>query len=342
MEEDKELLTEEEKEDIETAENSDETESEETETSETETEDTVDQEAIEEEASQEETAQEEGSLGLPEEEEGEEPQEEKPVQMSSEDREIAERIRLRKIETDKKRRRHKRRIITSLVLIVLSIALVILSFTPIFTVDSIEVKGNSHYSAEEIISIAHATPGKNLIYHSDKGSIQKYLVSNPYIKSAEVSRKFPSTLVISVSERSPVMALKYDDDYLILDGEGMLLQKSPTKPKLTIVEGNVIKKIKLGQTLETEDRDLMEKTVAIIQAMGESDLYFVKLDMSDKYSIKAYVYNSLIVKNDYNLLIENMENGKLHKVLDKLFEDSIKRGTITFNEDGTSTFMPGF
>ena len=345
MEEDKELLAEEEKEDIETAETSESVDAEtsdtsETEASETETEEAVDQE--EEEASQEETAQEEGSLGLPEEETEEEPQEEKPVQMSAEDREIAERIRLRKIETEKKNRRMKRRIIASITLVILAITALILSFTPIFTVDSIEVRGNSHYSAEEVISIAHAAPGKNLIYHSDKGSIQKYLVSNPYIKSAEVSRKFPSTLVISVSERTPVMALKYDDDYLILDSEGILLQKSPTKPKLTIVEGNVIKKIKLGQTLATEDADIMSRSVSLIQAMGESDLYFVKLDMSDKYSIKAYVYDSLIVKNDYEMLIENMKNGKLHKVLDRLFEDSIKRGTITFNEDGTSTFMPGF
>ena len=279
------------------------------------------------------------STGLPEEEQEEE---EKAVELSAEDREIAERIRIRKIETERKRRRHKRHIIEAVVFIVLAITALILSFTPIFTVDSIEVKGNSHYSAEEVISIAHAAPGKNLIYHSDKGSIQRYLESNPYIKSAEVSRKFPSTLVIKVSERTAVMALKYDNDYLILDNEGILLQKSPTKPKLTIVEGNIIKKIKLGQALETEDSDLMSKSTAIIRAMGESDLYFVKLDMKDKYSIKAYVYNSLIVKNDYDLLIENMKNGKLHQVLDKLFSESIKRGTITFNEDGTSTYMPGF
>ena len=271
-----------------------------------------------------------------------EEEKEKPVELSDEDKEIVERIRLRKIEAEKKRRRQKRRLISSVVLAVVAIVCFILSFTPIFTVDSIEVKGNTHYSAEEIISMGHAVPGKNLIYKADKAVIQKYLEQNPYIKSAEVQRKFPSTIVISVKERTPVMAIKYDDDYLVLDREGILLQKSRTKPKLTIVEGNIIKKIKLSQQLGTTDEVQMHKSVELVQAMADNDLYFVKIDMTDKYSIKAYVYNTLIVKNDYDTLMENIKNGKLHLVLNKLFSESIKRGTITFNEDGTSTFMPGF
>ncbi len=271
-----------------------------------------------------------------------EPEEEKAPELSAEDREIAERIRLRKIEAERKRRRHKRAMITGVVLAVLALTSLILSFTPIFTVDSIEVKGNTHYSADEIISMGHAVPGKNLIYKADKAVIQKYLEQNPYIKSAEVNRKFPSTLVINVKERTPVMTIRYDDDYLVLDGEGILLQKSRTKPKLTIIEGNIIKKIKLSQQLGTTDETQMRKTIDLVQAMSDNDLYFVKIDMTDKYSIKAYVYDTLIVKNDYETLVENIKNGKLHLVLDKLFSESIKRGTITFNEDGTSTFMPGF
>lgn len=271
-----------------------------------------------------------------------EPEEEKAPELSAEDREIAERIRLRKIEAERKRRRHKRAMITGVVLAVLALTALILSFTPIFTVDSIEVKGNTHYSADEIISMGHAVPGKNLIYKADKAVIQKYLEQNPYIKSAEVNRKFPSTLVINVKERTPVMTIRYDDDYLVLDREGILLQKSRTKPKLTIIEGNIIKKIKLSQQLGTTDETQMRKTIDLVQAMSDNDLYFVKIDMTDKYSIKAYVYDTLIVKNDYETLVENIKNGKLHLVLDKLFSESIKRGTITFNEDGTSTFMPGF
>ena len=260
--------------------------------------------------------------------------------LSEEDREIAERIRLRKLEARAKDRMMKFRIISIITLFVLALIFLILSFTPIFTVDSIEVKGNSHYSSEEIISMGHAVPGKNIIYHSDKASIKEYLELNPYIKSAEVKRKLPSTLVITVSERTQMMALKYDDDYLILDREGVLLQKSRTKPKLTLIEGNVITRIKLGEPLGTQNEEIIEKSVELMQAMADNDLYFVKVDMSDLHSVKAYVYDSLTIRTDYDKLLENIKNGRLHKVLDKLFEDSIKRGTITFDDEGNASFMP--
>lgn len=264
------------------------------------------------------------------------------IKHSDEDLAIAEKIRLRKIETAAKSRRQKRRVATFSILIIASITAFILSFTSMFTVDLIEVEGNENFSDEEIISMGHASPGKNIIYHSDKEQITDNLELNPYIKKAKVSRKLPSTLVIKVNERKQMMALKYDDDYLLLDREGILLQKSRTKPKLTLIEGNIITKIKLGEQLGTKNEDIINKTVSFIQMMEDSDLYYVKVDMSNLYNIKAYVYDTLVVKGDYDTLMENMENGRLHKVLDKLFEDDIKRGTITFPDGETASFLPSF
>ena len=266
--------------------------------------------------------------------------EQEKEELSPEDIAIVEKIKQRKIESAAREKRRKRRLISSLITAFVLITAFALSFTSIFTVDSIEVKGNSHYTAEEIISMGHAVAGKNLIYHSDKNSIKGFLEQNPYIKNADVKRKLPSTLVIEVEERTEMMALPYDDDFLILDTEGILLKKNRTQPKLTLAVGNVINRIKLGEELGTKDADLMKKTTKLVQAMTANDLYYVKVDMSDTSNVKAYIYNSLIVRTDYDTLIENMENGRLHKVLDELFSDSIKRGTITFSDDGTATFMP--
>ena len=304
------------------------------------------EEAAEEESAGEEVEVEEAAEEEPAEEEVEveEAAEEEPAEtvLPDEDLAIAERIRLRKIETARKNRRHRRRLFTSTLLIIAAITAFVLSFTSLFTVDLIEVKGNENFSAEEIISMGHASPGKNIIYHPDKERIQENIELNPYIKSAKVSRKLPSTLVITVKERKQMMALKYDDDYLLLDREGILLQKSHSKPKLTLIEGNIITRIKLGEQLGTKNEEIINKSVSLIQMMEDSDLYYVKVDMSDLSNVKAYVYDTLIVKGDYDTLMKNMENGKLHQVLDKLFEDSIKRGTITFPDDETASFMPVF
>jgi hypothetical protein len=68
----------------------------------------------------------------------------------------------------------------------------------------------------------------------------------------------------------------------------------------------------------------------------------VDVDISNEKTVKAYIYDTLVVKADYDTLMTNMENGRLHLVVEKLFEDGIERGTITFREDGTASFVPTF
>ena len=257
----------------------------------------------------------------------------------SDDEEVLARIRARRQERVRRKKMARLRLRIILGLIVLVVGLVIFSFSSFFTVDSIEVEGNSYFTAEEIINMAHATPGKNLIYHPDKKNIVNYLEANPYIENAKVTRGFPSTLVITVEERKQLGAIKYDDEFLIIDGDGILLRKTKTTPKLTRIEGIVINKIQLGEEIGVEDETKLTHTLDILTKMSDGDLYFVKLDMSDMY-IKAYVYDSLICKGTYKQLCTAIDNDRLHRVLEELFEDNITRGTITFSDEDYVSFMP--
>ena len=257
-----------------------------------------------------------------------------------ETKELAYKMEARRRYKERKRRSFRTRFYVGITLIVLLIAFAILSVSGIFTVDSIEVRGNTHYSAEEIINMGHAVPGRNLIYHANKEEITGYLEQNPYIKTAKVSRKLPSTLVISVTERTERLAFGYDDDYLIMDEDGILLKKTRNEPKITLVEGLVVSRIKLGEKIGTEDNERFNKVLELVQKTAKADLYFVKIDISSEKRVKAYIYDTLAVRTDYDTLIANIENGRLHLVLENLFADGIERGTITFDEDGTASFQP--
>jgi cell division protein FtsQ len=208
------------------------------------------------------------------------------------------------------------------------------------------VKGNSHFSAEEIINISHAVRGHNLIYDPGKKDIIDYLEHNPYIKSAEVRRKLPSTLVISVKEREELFAFGYDDDFLIMDNEGILLRKTRTQPKLTIVEGVIVSKIKLGEEIGAKKQIVLDKCLKLMRTMKKGDLYFVRVDLTDiadgDTKIRAYIYDNLAVRSEYDLLIDAIEDGRLHLVVEKLVDDGISRGTILVNDDETISYQPGF
>ena len=257
---------------------------------------------------------------------------------------IKEKIRERKREKIRRARARRIRFWTILAILLIAIAAGAFSLSGFFTVDSIEVKGNNHFTAEEIINIAHAVPGHNIIYDPGTQEMIDYLEQNPYIKQADVTRKFPSTLIITVSEREQACGFRYDDDYLIMDDEGILLKKTRTEPKITMIDGFVVSKIKLGEIIGTQNQKMFSNTLQLIRSMKAADMYFVSLDMTgyeDDGSVRAYIYDSLVVRSSYKNLVESLDNGRLHKVVEKLFDDEIKRGTITIGYDGDISFEPG-
>lgn len=256
--------------------------------------------------------------------------------------ELAKKQEARRRYNQRKKNRFRTRFYVMMTSAIVLICWLILSNSGIFTIDAIEVQGNSHYTAEEIINIGHATSGRNIIYKANIKETTEFLEQNPYIKHAKVWRKLPSTLVINVTERKERLAFRYDDDYLIMDEDGILLRKTRNKPKVTIIEGVVVSKIKLGEKIGTENSKRMDDALELIKTMIKSDMFFVKADISNEKNIKAYIYDTLVVKTDHDTLITNLENGRLHLVVEKLFEDGIKRGTITFGEDGAISFMPIF
>lgn len=248
-------------------------------------------------------------------------------------------IEKRKAARELKQKKAPRKPAFAIVVMVAIIAMFILSFTNIFVVDNIEVEGNHYFSDEEVITMAHAAPGRNLIYHPNKKSIKDYLKQNTYIEDVKVSRKLPSTLVIKVKERKQVCAIVYDDDYLIIDGNGVLLRKTMTEPKLTIASGMKIKHIALGEEIKTDSDRVFGDLLHILNSMDDKDLFFSRIEMSDLY-IKAYIYDGLVCKGTYEQFDSAIKTDRLHKILQKLLDDGIKRGTITFSDDGYASYKP--
>lgn len=248
-------------------------------------------------------------------------------------------------DIEKRRMKRKRKLkmpgFFSRIFIILGVIIAVTAFSlsSFFTVDTIDVQGNKYFTDEEISNMAHASTGQNIIYKLNKGNMLNYLEKNPYIEEARVYRKLPSTIVINVKERIQIAALTYGDQFLIIDNKGTLLRITKTKPKLTIVTGFKVKKVKLGEPVEVNSPDLFKELLSLLKSMEAGDVYFTKINITELF-ITANVYDSLVVKSKYKDLKDNIDKGRLHKVLDELFKRNIKRGTITISSDGYASFTP--
>ena len=251
---------------------------------------------------------------------------------------VAENMKKRKVRREN-RKKTPGFFIKPLIVIGAVLGLIIFSLSGFFTIRNIEVNGNRYYTDNEIIQMAHAETGGNLLYRPEKKKIRTYLERDPYINSVEIHRKLPGTLIITVKERSQIAAIKYGDEYLVIDRNGTLLRKTETQPKVTMLTGIKIKKATLGEPLEARNEDVFKDALTLLGKMEDGGIYFIRIEMSEMY-IKAYVYESMVVSASIKEIESAIDQGHIQQILQKLFAKNIKRGTIAISEDGYASFTP--
>ena len=77
----------------------------------------------------------------------------------------------------------------------------------LFAVENVQVEGASHLTSQEITQLAAVADGSTLL-RCDASGIVERLKEHAWIQDASVSRKFPHTLQISITERTPAAVVK--------------------------------------------------------------------------------------------------------------------------------------
>ena len=250
-----------------------------------------------------------------------------------------EEVEFNRQEAVKKKRRKSRFWRNLLIFLLICVGVFFFLKSDYFLIKNIEVKGNTYYTGSEITSLADAKTGNNIIFDSGIKQITENLENNPFFKRVNVTRDFPSTLVIEVEEREQVAAIEFGDNYIVIDEEGVVLRKTNVDPKVTVLTGLTISKMNVGEPLEAEEKENLSTTLRMLAIMEQGDLYFKKIDVS-KAVIKAYIYDSLIVKGTAGEVISRIESGEIQKTVSRLFSDDITRGTIKMGPPGEIIFTP--
>lgn len=91
-----------------------------------------------------------------------------------------------------------------------------------FRVNEILVTGRSHIPREEIL--AHLGIAKGMpAFEADLAAARKSLLDVAWVKDAQVSRRLPGTVVVSITERAPVALWQYNKKISLVDAEGVVL-----------------------------------------------------------------------------------------------------------------------
>lgn len=236
----------------------------------------------------------------------------------------------------KKKRKKKHYLLKFFILVAFATGMYFFFTSSLFDIQKITVENNSHYTAEQVISLAGAKTGENL-FEVSFSQMKDKLLADPYVKNVKLKRKIPAEVVIKVEERKEDAAVVDGKQYLIIDGEGMVLRKSDVEPALTLLMGMKIKNMKPGTPLEVEDNSSLTDTLKLLKQVKKNELYFKKIDIS-KIIIKAYIYDQLVCEGTPEDIMNNLDS--LQEVLYDLYTKGIERGVIKMGSDEYFSFSP--
>ncbi len=185
----------------------------------------------------------------------------------------------------------------------------------LFSQEKVVILGNK-YVKQNIILGAMNMDTEESIFSYDLGTLQDNVESIEFIKSVKVSRILPSTLMIQVLERSPVILVLLDDEKYFFDVEQTPLLASKEAinffpvPIMTFENNNPLK---LGDFELTKALRFVNKTKAI-----HNELY-------TNLSEVRYKNNNLSLITDERTKIDLGDNEALYKIsILKEFQHTVK------------------
>ena len=135
-------------------------------------------------------------------------------------------MRVLKRERKKKNIISKQKIIVTLFLICFIGIGVLL--TPVFSIQTISVKGNSYIPTEKILEASPAKTNSNIFLFSIS-DMEKKISEMSFVEKVDVSRNFPSEVMVEIRECKPIAQVMCGKSlYLIIDKSGKILRRYMT------------------------------------------------------------------------------------------------------------------
>lgn len=214
--------------------------------------------------------------------------------------------------------------------------------SPIFNIKEIQVIQNSQIPNDTIVSLSQLKQDENIFKFYKKNVINN-IKENSYIENVKVHRKFPSTVVIEVEERTAKYSVDYMEKYAYINTQGYILEISEDSKQMPIVYGIETKEedVVVGNRLNTEDLNKLEDIIKIMNVAKDNELdnKVTTIDITNKNDYIIYMQEEN--KKIHLGNVSNLSNKVLY-VVAILEKEKGKQGDIYVNGDLNNKFQPYF
>ena len=190
---------------------------------------------------------------------------------------------IKKTKKDKPKK-SKKGLIVAISIIAIIIFIIILMNIDICKIKNIELIDNTNVSKEQIQELVNFEQYNNL-FSLNVVKIKEDIKKNAYVEDVKVSRKFPNTVQITLTERIPKYMLQVADSYIYINNQGYMLDISVEKINVPIILGfkTDLSNVQAGNRLDLEDLKQMETIIKIVETANLNDIgnLITKIDVSN-------------------------------------------------------------
>lgn len=158
-----------------------------------------------------------------------------------------------------------------------------------YTITTVYVEGNVHYTNEEIMDmVMEGHYGNNSLLLSMKYK-DKSVENVPFVEKMDVSVLDPHTIKIEVYEKAMAGYVEYLERYMYFDRDGIVVESSLEKTQgIPLVTGLVFDHVILHEALPVENPDIFQSILSITQLVNKYELSADRIHFGSDGTLTLY------------------------------------------------------
>lgn len=216
-------------------------------------------------------------------------------------------------------------------------------FFTYYKVDSVQVRGTTHYSDEEVKKMVLRGPLASnsvlapMIYSTtDTDDVA-------FVDAFKVTQINRNTICISVKEKKPVGCIHYLDSYVFFDRNGIFVEGSKIRDEsVPYFDGIQVNSVVMDEKLDIKGDSVLNTAVALSTIFQKNEMIPDHIQFDSSYSI-SLIYGDITVQLGKDENLEEKMNrvaAILPKITGKkgiLHMESVSTDTNTFEEEKEKT-----
>jgi cell division protein FtsQ len=177
--------------------------------------------------------------------------------------------------------------VAGLILLVAALVTWIVAFSPVLGAKTVTVRGTRHLTAAQVRAVAAIRRGSPLV-RLDTAAVARRVDSLPDVAAATVRTDYPSSVIITITERTAVGYLDSGGRYLLVDRTGaqyrFVASRPHALPRFAVASGADAKAT--GRAMATVAAALTPKLLARVTSIEAFDPTAITLLLTDQRVVR--------------------------------------------------------